>query len=161
MADIAARFFEKFIPEPNSGCWLWLEGLNDSGYAKFWDGSKQVRAHRYAYEHFIGPIPNGLTLDHLCRVRCCVNPAHLEPVTVTENVMRGFSPPAVYARRTHCANGHEFTPENTRRWFDEKRGAFRRQCKTCKNDVTRLWRQRLRTAKKRAWSLDDALEIIA
>ena len=86
------RFLLSFIPVTESGCWLWIGACERDGYAKIVVNKKRRSAHRYAYELFIGPIPHGLQLDHLCRVRCCVNPAHLEPVTGSENVMRGNGP---------------------------------------------------------------------
>lgn len=92
-------------------CWIWQGTPNDAGYGRIQRDGKDQRAHCYFYEQHVGPIPQGLTLDHLCRVRLCVNPDHLEPVTRGENVRRGipFRPP-----QTHCKRGHEFTPENTR-----------------------------------------------
>jgi hypothetical protein len=107
-------------------CWPWVAG-GSSGYGHVrWLGHVRV-AHRIAYELAVGPIPEGMDLDHLCHTndascrggvscphRRCVNPAHLEPVTNLVNVMRGRSPHATAARQTHCAQGHEFTPENTR-----------------------------------------------
>lgn len=117
-------------------CWWWTACINpDTGYGTFWDG-KVLSAHRWAYEHFVGPIPEGLHLDHLCRVRRCVNPAHLEPVTLAENVRRGER-----ATKTHCKNGHEFTPENTIR-----RNKPGRECRTCANAA-----QRKRKAAKRGY----------
>lgn len=86
------RFTDKWMPVPESGCWVWTDEDNHSGYGVFWDGKRSWMAHRFSYEHFVGPIPEGLTLDHLCRVRCCVNPKHLEPVTIQENVRRGAGP---------------------------------------------------------------------
>ena len=86
---------DKFtIPEPNSGCLIWLGAVNNGGYGKIrigfrGEGTYRIAyAHRVFYEYFVGPIPEGLDLDHKCRVRCCVNPAHLEPVTKKENVHR-------------------------------------------------------------------------
>lgn len=78
-----------------------------SGYGQTWDGQKVLLAHRVAYELAVGPIPEGLHIDHLCRNRACVNPKHLEPVTCLENVRRGA------AVKTHCPHGHEYTPENS------------------------------------------------
>lgn len=86
------RFMDKWMPVPESGCWLWLDQDNSSGYGVYWDGMRGWLAHRFSYEHFVGPIPEGLGLDHLCRVRCCVNPTHLEPVTIQENIRRGAGP---------------------------------------------------------------------
>ena len=92
-----------------------------------------------AYELLVGPIPEYLTLDHLCRVRNCVNPAHLEPVTSAENILRGMSSPAQNARKTECLNGHAFTVENT---LINVIGA--RVCRTC----TRLNMRETRRAKR-------------
>jgi len=72
-----ARFMDKTTPEPNSGCWIWLAYTNREGYGTFSYNLQTFMAHRWAYERFIGPIPIGFTIDHLCRVRPCVNPAHL------------------------------------------------------------------------------------
>lgn len=75
--------------ERSPSCWFWTGAISRSGYGNFWTGESYVSAHRWSYEHFVGPIPEGLDLDHLCRVRNCVNPAHLEPVTRQENLRRG------------------------------------------------------------------------
>ncbi len=91
-----------------------------------------MRAHRFAYELLVGPIPDGLVIDHLCRVRHCVNPAHMEPVTRWENTLRGGSFSAVAARQTHCVNGHPFDEENT---HVDRRG-FRR-CRACNRERLR------------------------
>jgi hypothetical protein len=95
-------------------CWLW-QGSKNKGYGQFTvrrpeSLTKKLAAHRYAYELLVGSIPDGLDLDHLCRVPACVNPAHLEPVTRKENLRRGISG---NGSKTHCKRGHEFTPENT------------------------------------------------
>src|SRR2546421_6548023 len=98
-----ARIAELSIPEPNSGCHLWIGHENaPGGYGRLSYRGRLYLAHRLSYESAIGPVPAGLQLDHLCRVRCCVNPAHLEPVTGRENVLRGISPAARAAKATHC-----------------------------------------------------------
>lgn len=95
-------------------CWVWKKGKNPLGYGQLrLSRTEKVQAHRYVYELIKGPIPEGLELDHLCRNRACCNPEHLEPVTHRINILRGESPLAVNARKTHCVNGHPFTPENT------------------------------------------------
>ena len=107
-------------------CWLWTAGVNASGYGKFGrEPTGPELAHRVAYELLVGPIPDGLVLDHLCRVRICVNPAHLEPVTSGENTRRACR------GRTHCKRGHEFTPENTYIWGRS------RTCVTCRRQYKR------------------------
>jgi len=73
----------------DNSCWLWQGIINEAGYGKLKVSKRWVKAHRYSYELFVGDIPEGLTLDHLCRNRSCVNPGHLEPVTLRENVLRG------------------------------------------------------------------------
>lgn len=108
-------------------CWLWTAQIDADGYGHFrWDG-KRGAAHRFAYEYFIGPIPNGLQLDHLCRTRACVNPAHLEPVTCRENLLRGATFQSANALKTHCQQGHPFDDENT---YITANGS--RACKACR-----------------------------
>ena len=126
------RFWAKVSPEPMSGCWLWTGSLTVSGeYGQYSiSTSKPVRAHRYAYQVLVAPVSSSLHMDHLCRVRCCVNPAHLEPVTHAENVRRGEAGMKFKAQRLalpFCPNGHEYTSDNT--YIDPKRG--HRHCRAC------------------------------
>ena len=124
-APLAERVRAGYEAEPNSSCWLWIGATTGHGYGYIKDRGVRMSSHRVMYELERGPIPSGLELDHLCRNTICVNPAHLEPVTHRENILRGMSPYAKRARQTHCLNGHEFTPENTYRY----RG--RRMCRAC------------------------------
>lgn len=107
-----ARFEAKVERVAESGCWIWLASLNALGYARFrMDGrnGSQEHAHRPAYEHWRGRIAEGLELDHLCRVRCCVNPWHLEPVTGHENLLRSpFTQASINRAKTHCPSGHAY-----------------------------------------------------
>ena len=131
----AERFWEKV--KKSDTCWLWVGNLNEAGYGYFHlapPRGRRVKAHRYAYEALAGPIPDGLQLDHLCRVRNCVNPAHLEPVTVRENTRRGMSPAAKHGAKTHCVHGHEFTPENT---YVIPGSPGWRRCRTCQREINR------------------------
>lgn len=102
------------VPEPNSGCWLWVGGRTAQGYGETFVNGRVRYAHRVAYELHVGPIPAGLQLDHRCRVRSCINPRHLEPVTNRENTMRGLLG-ALRTPKPHCKKGHAFSEENTRR----------------------------------------------
>ncbi len=98
----------------NNGCWEWQAGKTE-GYGRFHFSHREaVYAHRFAYERLVGPIPEGLTIDHLCRNRACVIPGHMEPVTNSVNVLRGVGPPARNARKTHCPRGHPYDSINTR-----------------------------------------------
>lgn len=121
-----------------NGCWEWIGRSITNGYGQVKMNGCTRRAHRIVYERVKGPIPQGLTLDHLCRNRRCVNPDHLEPVTNRENLRRGMGLPARNARKTHCVRGHEFTPENT--WYY---GVWR-VCRTCKRAEHRASRRRRR-----------------
>ena len=121
MSTIEERFWAKV--EKTDICWLWTGTVDSAGYGRCGQGI----AHRYAYKLVVGPIPEGLSLDHLCRVRNCVRPDHLEPVTQRENVLRGVGTAATHAKQTHCDHGHEFTTPNT---IIRKNGS--RECRTCK-----------------------------
>lgn len=123
--QIIAQFERSYIPEPNSGCWLWLAGRDGRGYGSF----KQKKAHRFSYYMHRGPVLEKLDLDHFCRNKCCINPDHLEPVTRRENTMRGLAPivnAALQRAKTHCKNGHLFDEQNT---YWDARG--HRNCRAC------------------------------
>lgn len=135
---IAERFWEKVERREADDCWEWIGGKYSNGYGLFFvehsPKRRNAMAHRVAYELSVGPIPDGLVLDHLCRNRGCVNPAHLEAVTHRENLLRGEGPTATHAAQTHCVHGHEYTPENT---YIRPSGS--RECRTC---IRRLARER-------------------
>ena len=119
---VAERFWEKV--DATGVCWEWTASRNQRwSYGQFRLNERTCRAHRVAYELLVGPIPEGLDLDHLCRNRACVNPDRLEPVTRAENLRRS---PITTHNRTHCPHGHPYSPENTHR---DRHGM--RFCKAC------------------------------
>jgi hypothetical protein len=120
------------VRKNEGGCWEWTSFRNKAGYGRI---GGRVLAHRLAYESLVGPIPSGLVIDHLCRNPACVNPAHLEPVTLQENCRRGLINDKVH--RPHCANGHHYTPDNMRL---DSRG--HRVCRDCQRQYQRNARAR-------------------
>ncbi len=137
------RFFWEKVDKAGE-CWIYRGALNSSGYGNVGYGGKNWGAHRLAYVLMVGWVPDDLTLDHLCRNRACVNPAHLEAVEERENILRGVSRAAFNARKTHCHRGHEFTHENT---YWNSRG---RDCRACARE-----RQRLRRVRAAAETMTD------
>ena len=121
-----ARIFE--FTQVTGFCWLWTGYLNDRGYGEMRVGNKKLRAHRAVYAYLVGEPPEDKVANHLCKVRNCVNPDHLEFVTQRENVMYSVSPASLNARKTHCKNGHEFAGYNL---YVKPNG--QRICRTCKN----------------------------
>lgn len=134
---VDARFFAKLVPEPTSGCWLWTAANVPSGYGIFCPPGERFYAHRWAYERFVGPIPDGHQIHHVCRTPSCVNPAHMRTVTPAEHAL--MSEPA---QRTHCPHGHAYDAANTRR--HSKTGA--RQCRACHRESAARARRRLADA---------------
>lgn len=121
--------FEANILVDGDGCWLWTASLNNAGYPRFhWNG-RSGYAHRFSYEHFHAIIPDGYVVDHKCRVSACVNPNHLQAITVHENSRKDN--PNIH--KTHCPQGHPYTKENT---LGTKRRS--RQCKTCARERQRI-----------------------
>jgi HNH endonuclease len=134
--------------EKTADCWIWHGAASKDGYGIFVEYGEHLekimwRTHRFAYVTLVGPIPDGLTLDHLCRNRSCIRPAHLEPVSNVENLLRGNSWSGINKRKTHCKHGHVFDEANT---YYDKHGD--RHCKTC----GREW-----MARKRASQREEAI----
>lgn len=126
-----------------SACWLWKGTVDSNGYGRISLDHRNHIIHRLVYEMLVGPIPHGLTLDHLCRTRACCNPAHLEPVTNRENTLRGVGITAICAAKTHCKWGHEFTAANT---YRQPSRPEQRGCKQCWARRSAERRARLRAA---------------
>lgn len=131
------RLFSRLIIDQETGCLLWAGSTVAKGYGRVKVGRNTWYVHRVMYEMFAGSIPEGLQLDHLCRVRHCANVAHLEPVTSRENTIRGETLPAANLSKTHCAQGHAFEGDNLLIGVD----GFRR-CRACKRDISRAIRAR-------------------
>lgn len=129
------RFWPKV--DASGDCWQWTAAVKDTGYGNFWVGYDEgwARPHRFAWELLVGPIPDGLDLDHLCRNRLCCNPDHLEPVTRRVNLLRGNTITARWAKRTHCEHGHP---------LDGVTGKGRRYCKECGRQSARARGKRKR-----------------
>ena len=126
------RFWSKV--DARGDCWTWTACLV-GGYGQFNNQRTKYPAHRVAYELLVGPIPHGLVIDHLCRNRACVNPDHLQPVTIQTNTLRGVSRQAVHARRTHCPQGHPYDKVNTMLHpvASASRGVrYERNCRECR-----------------------------
>jgi hypothetical protein len=149
-----ARFMSWVEIQPN-GCWRWKGKLNKNGYGYFWFEGKSRLVHRFAYEHFVGPIPEGYEVDHTCHTRdescpggrcdhrACVCPDdHLEAVTSLVNVMRSRGLAAANAAKDVCINGHNLTEDNTY-WYP---GGRERGCRICRADANKAWREENRPA---------------
>ena len=145
------RFHKRVIIPDDDGCWGWDGSRNGNGYPQFAVNKRLQLVHRWSYEHFIGPIPEGAVIDHMCHGpectlgtqcphRACVNPWHLRPTTNGENVLRGAGPAARAARATHCPHGHPLSAENL--YVKPATGA--RMCRECNRESNRRWVRKMR-----------------
>lgn len=139
MKDQKSRFARRYIVDQKTGCWLWHGHMAPDGYGRVRLGPSKVHAHRAVYMEYKGHIPDGLQIDHLCCVRNCVNPEHLEAVTSRVNGLRSASFAAKNARKTHCKNGHPLSGENLALAKDGSR-----HCRICDRKKVMRWHYRNR-----------------
>ena len=119
-------------------CWLWQGSLTHDGYGRFsLNRRRTMVAHRFAHEMVNGPVPDGMTLDHLCRVRHCVRPSHLEVVSMRTNLLRGNTLQARNAAKTHCPQGHAY--DLVLKWYD----STQRGCSICRRETVKRYAQKL------------------
>lgn len=131
------RFEQKYIPEPNSGCWFWVGSLTHDGYPRIKVAGKSIGGHRVSFELFKGPIAEGLEVDHRCNMPCCVNPDHLDAVTPLENFERCGNPLNLNRLKQACGRGHPFAGENLYVDASGKRG-----CQTCRREAKQRHRRK-------------------
>lgn len=117
-------------------CWIWTGSFADKGYGVIFRNGRRIRAHALSYKLYVGPLVDGLVIDHLCRNHACVNPSHLEQVTSGVNTLRGFGAPAKNKRKTHCSKGHPYDEKNT---LIHQKG---RACRICWNTASEVSRRK-------------------
>ena len=143
MKTVLQRFDDKIDENLASDCWLWDGAKTPGGYGLFYDG-KLGSAHRWSYEYTNGKVPAGMQIDHLCRVRGCVNPDHMEVVTQQENIKRGDCGKH-HTNKTHCPYGHPYSGDNL--YISPKSGS--RACKICARNYNRVIRKKARRGQSR------------
>jgi hypothetical protein len=131
-----SRFHAKYAVDVTTFCWEWTAALDPNGYSVHKNYGRKISGHRFAFLAFVGPIPADRQIDHVCRNKRCVNPAHLDCVTAQENTLRADGPSSRNAARTRCIHGHAFSLLNTYITPDG-----RRMCRECQRARTRTWRQ--------------------
>ncbi len=143
---------DRVVIDPVTGCWVWARGRSSKGYGYATVGGKSMAVHRLSWRTVVGPIPDGYWVDHICRNRPCCNPNHLRLVTPKQNALENNSGHgAVNAAKTHCVNGHEFTPENTIiKPRSTKKENMRRCCYECQRIASMMNKRRKRAAIKAA-----------
>ena len=149
--SIVERFFAKV--KKTASCWIWLGAHGPMGHGNFQVNGKTYGAHRFSFLLAGHALYKGKVLDHLCGDPRCVNPAHLQQVTQSVNVLRGNSPFAINARKTHCIHGHAFTSENTYIFLDGDRG-----CRACQRAFDTV---RYKDSKRRAYTIQKSKESYA
>jgi len=142
IAPIDAHPFDKVaLPFNPLHCWDWTAATRGGGYGTLKVKGRMEMAHRHIYEMMVGPIPDDMVLDHLCRRKICVNPAHLQPATIGENTRRGMAPTAIANREDRCFNGHVLS--ETR---------FHGGCRICRNEKSLAWYYRVGKQRRRSHS---------
>ena len=138
MSEPLPENFMRLVRRDPNGCLTWCGVVSKTGYPQYSPShAKTYRAHRFAYERVIGPIPEKMTIDHLCRNRSCVNVDHMEVVSNRENVLRGTGPSAINHNKTHCNNGHPLSGPNLGSGI--VRGRPTRLCRACSREHSRRW----------------------
>lgn len=140
MQEVFDRFY---VPEPNSGCWLWVGGPFRNGYGMLWVSGVLVTAHRYSYSLCGKEIPAGFVVHHKCENKACVNPDHLAAVTQRENILASDTLITRNMAKTHCPKGHPLSGDNLVAWVMKK---GRRECRACNRASTLRYMRRRRAA---------------
>lgn len=154
MSASAAERFDRKVAVAENGCWDWV-GTLSQGYGRFYVGARRtVMAHRWSYERHVGPVPDGLVLDHLCRNTRCVNPAHLEAVTQRVNTLRGQTLPALNLAKTHCPKGHEYRTRKS-----DRSSGVARFCLVCHKERAALRRAKIKAARPPRFCLQCGVDI--